>query len=159
VIRSLTASPSSTQDTHAVRISVLYLVVLVKETKLIPVSFALGCPAEHRLRCPGTFVTTAKMKEAPVREINFIQGAVANTIIFTMVAGVDDGAEHQATWRFEQKGIKGHGKGGNRMKHTRPCHPLPNPPLQLASGEGGATGGDQTEPNTEVASGGLPELK
>jgi len=67
------------------------------------------------------------MMEVPVREIKSIQGTVANAIIFTMVAGVDDGAEHRATWRFEWKGIKGHGKGGNGMKHTRPCHPLSNP--------------------------------
>ena len=61
-------------------------------------------------------------------EIHFIQGTVANTVILTMVAGVNDGAEHRATRRFKWKGIKGHGKGGNGMKHTHPCRPLPNPP-------------------------------
>jgi len=90
-----------------------------------------------------------------VRKINFIQDTVVNHVILTMVAGVNDGAEHRATRRSKRKGIKGHGEGGEHSPTSSSTQPTPQP----VPGEAGATRGDQTEPDTEIAGSGLPELE
>ena len=101
--------------------------------------------------------------EVSVGKMTPAQGTIANMVIFTMVAGVNDQREpHPALHRDSARREYKSAPEWTAVKHPTLSTPMSSssqPALSGAPREGGTTGGDRTETDAEITSSGQLELE